>query len=73
MNTTLIHNIGERRLGNYAALYNDGAFYVFGGSVSSAQHPGKKLDTIGRLDTKTYAWSKVGCQLETKRKMILKI
>ena len=44
-------------LGMYAALYHDGAFYVFGGWAPSAS----VSTTIARLDTKTTKWSKGGC------------
>ena len=41
----------------YAALYHDSAFYLFGGMTRSSYYS----QTIARLDTTTLTWSKVGC------------
>ena len=46
----------DTRVCEYAILYHNGAFYLFGGSTHSIAH----FNTIARFDTKTYTWSKVG-------------
>ena len=46
----------------YAALYHDGAFYVFGGGIRTGIYTDRCSQTIARLDTKTYKWSKVEFQ-----------
>ena len=42
---------------HYAALYHDGAFYLFGGDFWKTEFS----PTIARLDTKTEKWSEGGC------------
>ena len=51
-------------LGKYAALYHDGAFYLFGGRTSENLNS----QTIARLDTKTTKWSKGGCHKNFEKK-----
>ena len=55
----------ELQLGAHAVLYNDGAFYLFGGESARYRLVVSKVPTltniISRLDTKTYIWSRAGC------------
>ena len=44
-------------ISSYAALYHDGAFYLFGGDTKSNRYS----QTIARLDTEANIWSKVEC------------
>ena len=57
LKTFLIHKEAKRYLYHYAALYQGGSFYLFGGRTRSSSYS----NTIARLDTKTTTWSKVGC------------
>ena len=57
LKTFLIHKEAKRYLYHYAALYQCGSFYLFGGRTRSSSYS----NTIARLDTKTTTWSKVGC------------
>ena len=50
----------------YAALYHDGAFYLFGGRSYSNRFS----QTIARLDTRTTQWSKGGCHKNFEKKAL---
>ena len=62
----LIHN-EDIKVGYYAAVYYQDAFYLFGGMVESTEFS----NTIARLDTRTTSWSKVGCPTEIRKFKIL--
>ena len=56
-----IHNEAMGYVCHYAALYNDGAFYLFGGERGFDRYSRRVSQNIAKLDLKTFKWSKVGC------------